>query len=129
MAAQHLNHAEVVTVLGHHGFVAVEPGELSVREQINLFAGAQAVIGLHGAGMTNIAFAPRGATVIELQPAGLDWARTVLFWNIAAVAGHRYAQVVCASRPNRGATDRSESHVEVDVDDLDRTLAQVLPAV
>ena len=122
-----LNHAEVAAVLRSHDFAVLDPGELTVSEQIEIFSSAEAIVGLHGAGLTNITFAPPGATVVELQPAGLDWARTVLFWNVAAVAGHRYAQVVCASHLDHPRMNPSEAHVSVDVEHLDQVLDELLP--
>lgn len=49
-----------------NGFVVVDPGTLSVQEQIDLFAGAEVVVAPHGAGLTNITFCRPGARVLEL---------------------------------------------------------------
>ena len=64
------NEAEVAGVLDRVRFTAVDPGALSVREQINTFAQAELIVGAHGAGLTNLAFASPGARAIELFPAG-----------------------------------------------------------
>ena len=40
---------------------------MSACEQVALFAGAGIVVGMHGAGLTNIAFTPRGSVLVELK--------------------------------------------------------------
>ena len=41
-------------------------GELSIQEQANIFSNADLVIGLHGAGLTNIVFCKIGTKVVEI---------------------------------------------------------------
>ena len=45
-------------------FEIVIPSELSFFEQVKLFSSASAVVGPHGAGLTNILFAPRGIKIL-----------------------------------------------------------------
>ena len=40
---------------------------MSACEQVALFASAGIVVGMHGAGLTNIAFTPRGSVLVELK--------------------------------------------------------------
>lgn len=63
------NEAELMPLLARHGFESVAPGRLPLKEQASLFAGAEAIVGPHGAGMTNILFSPPGARVVEIFPA------------------------------------------------------------
>jgi hypothetical protein len=56
------NEAELIKLLEAEGVSIVVPGRLSVTQQINLFAKANAVIGPHGAGLSNIVFC-RPATI------------------------------------------------------------------
>jgi capsular polysaccharide biosynthesis protein len=63
------NEDEILPVLSERGFEAVPPGRLSFRDQVALFNDADAVAGPHGAGLTNILFAPRSAKVLEIFPA------------------------------------------------------------
>lgn len=52
--------------LEQHGFAVIDPGTLSVQEQIDHFANAEIVVAPHGAGLTNITFCRPGARVLEL---------------------------------------------------------------
>lgn len=62
----YLEEAALRPWLDEHGFTVVDPGTLSVQEQIDHFAGAEIVVGPHGAGLTNITFCSPGTTVVEL---------------------------------------------------------------
>ena len=65
------NEAELLLVLEEFGFGTVVLEELPWPEQIALFQRAQAVIGAHGAGLTNLVFCGGSAFVLELTPIGL----------------------------------------------------------
>ena len=60
------NEPELVAHLTAAGFQSVALSELPLVEQIALFASASHVVGMHGAGLANIAFAPAGARLIEI---------------------------------------------------------------
>ena len=60
------NETELVNLLD--GFEVFDPGRHSFEEQIEAFSEAEAVVGVHGAGLTNILFAPEGCRVLELFP-------------------------------------------------------------
>lgn len=82
------------------GYRLVEPGMLSLPEQVALFKGASRIVGVMGAAMTNIAFAPPGARVVNLAPAGMP---DTFFWFIATLRGLNYTEVRCAQDgPVRG---------------------------
>ncbi|MFS8872051.1 glycosyltransferase 61 family protein [Synechococcus sp. R50.1] len=86
-----INEAEVLACLHPWGFAPVQMETLSLQEQIALMQGAEAVIGIHGAGLTNLAFCQPGTTVIEILPSN---AVLPYFWSIAQVAGLRYFPLV-----------------------------------
>jgi Glycosyltransferase 61 len=67
---QVLNEDELVTLLAGRGFEIIDPGAMSVAEQIRSFAEASVIVAPHGAALVNLVFAGAGATVIELFPAG-----------------------------------------------------------
>ncbi len=59
------NEAAVVALLGQFGFESVAIETLSVAQQAQLFAEAEAIITPHGSGLTNLAFCSPNTTVIE----------------------------------------------------------------
>jgi hypothetical protein len=63
-----LNESELASLLARHGFEIVDPGMLTVRQQLALAADAEVIAGPFGAGMNLLLFAPADAHVIELKP-------------------------------------------------------------
>jgi capsular polysaccharide biosynthesis protein len=57
--------AEIEAILRSRGFETVRLESLAVREQAELFASAEAVVGPHGAGFTNLVFCEPGAKIVE----------------------------------------------------------------
>ena len=86
-----VNEDELLPTLEAHGFETVLTEELSFAEQIALFAEAEAVIGAHGAGLSNLAFAPRECRVLEvLTPSCLRW----MYYLLCAQLGQRYHYLI-----------------------------------
>jgi capsular polysaccharide biosynthesis protein len=85
-----VNADAVEPMFGERGFTVVHPGELSFADQVGLFAGAQAIAGISGAGLTNAVFAPRGTPMIWMGPAvGLE----LYFWDICCLKQQPYTAV------------------------------------
>ncbi|HUO48841.1 MAG TPA: glycosyltransferase family 61 protein, partial [Acidimicrobiales bacterium] len=104
------NEAEVLAALAPYGFEVIDPGGLSVQEQVRRFAEAELVVAPHGAALTNLVFCPPGAAVIELFPP--DYVN-VCYWALAdTVPGLRYRYLVGDGRPG---PDRRASGVASDV--------------
>lgn len=73
------NEAELWPLLERRGFTRVDPGTLSVQEQIDLFSGAEYIVSPHGAALANLAFCSPGVRVLELfAPSYVN----VCYWNI-----------------------------------------------
>lgn len=82
--------------------VLFDSGALSVAEQVSLYARADAVIGVHGAGFANVLWAPEGCDVVEIVPIDvhLDFQCGLTpFWLVAELLGLRkHAFVAYAGR-------------------------------
>jgi capsular polysaccharide biosynthesis protein len=89
-----INEAELVPVLNDLGFEVVECEALTFRAQVALFREAEIVVGPHGAGLTNLVWAPAGCRVLELF--GHRCVRS-LFYVLAALLAQRYAFLVGTS--------------------------------
>ncbi|WP_082341664.1 glycosyltransferase family 61 protein [Paenibacillus solani] len=61
-----INENEVIHCLEAHGFVSLCLEDWTVAQQIKMFASAKAIVGQHGAGMSNLAFCTPGTRVIEI---------------------------------------------------------------
>jgi hypothetical protein len=119
------NEAEIARALEAHGFVAVEGRHLSFGEQARLFAEAEVIVGAHGAGLTNLMFAPEGATVIEV----IDPRHPIAcYYALSASLGQRYWFVAAENESEkRGARVRpGYDDIYVPADSLLRTLDAAL---
>ncbi len=107
------NEAELLHALGPLGFEAIDPGAMAPADQVRWFAEAECVVGVHGAGLTNLAFAPPGAGVVELFAP--DYVNEC-FWALAStVEGLRYRYLVGDGRPAPSAAARRNRGVASDV--------------
>jgi capsular polysaccharide biosynthesis protein len=87
-----LNDAELAEALTAEGFLTVVASELSVSDQIQLFSRIRTIVAPHGAGMTNLIFAPRGALVVEIASANI--AHMEDFRTISKEMGQRIVTLV-----------------------------------
>lgn len=86
-----LNEAEMAAALARQGFETVALGRLGAARQIELFQSATHVVGVHGAGLTNLLFAPQGTKVLEILP---PLVATPDYWLLCSAAGHRYRALI-----------------------------------
>jgi capsular polysaccharide biosynthesis protein len=119
------NEAELVAALEPLGFEAVDPGALGPAEQVRAFAEAEYIVGPHGAGLTNLAFAASGAAVVELF--ARDYVNEC-FWALAcAVEGLRYRYLVGDGSPVRSRRNRGvASDITVDTRQVLRLLDELM---
>jgi hypothetical protein len=85
-----INDAEVCDVLTRHGFEILNPEKLSLRDQVSIFSEANLIVGMHGAGLTNILFAPH-AHMLELigDYGGGD------YYSMTSGLGQQYSYLNC----------------------------------
>jgi capsular polysaccharide biosynthesis protein len=104
-----LNEAEVIEVISGYGFEVIHLEDYSVNDQIALFNNIRNLIGVHGAGLTNIMHMPSGALFISLiHITHMDPA----FYNLSAALGHKSIIVECS-----GPTDpRGKAYNDIIVD-------------
>jgi capsular polysaccharide biosynthesis protein len=118
-----VNEDELLPILQDLGFEIVECETLSFREQIELFQDAEVVAGPHGAGLTNLVWAPSGCRVLELF--GHRCVRS-LFYALAGLRAQPYAFLVGASEGAIGV-HRDEGFYDMRVPP--KTFAHALRAV
>lgn len=82
-----LNERSVMEKFKRAGFHFVDPGTLTIDQQIELFSDAEVIAGPGGAGMTNALFAPPRAKILELSSASM---LCETFGSIAAVVGQEH---------------------------------------
>jgi hypothetical protein len=113
------NEQGLIGLLEAEGVKVVVPGSLSVRQQVNLFAKTRAVIGPHGAGLTNIVFCRPGTIFYELLPSHY---LNPCFCRLAQAAGLDYQIDLFDSAPNMGG----DPHARGWILDTDIVLSRIV---
>jgi capsular polysaccharide biosynthesis protein len=84
------NEADVMGLLGKHGFEYVRVSDYDFAGQVELFSSASLIAGPLGSALTNIAFARAGTSVLPLIPAHWD---DMFFYDLAALGGMSWYEV------------------------------------
>lgn len=119
------NHSEVIALVRSLGYEVINPGSLNLREQINTFASATDICGVHGAGLLNIAWAPDSARIVEIFPEPALNRNT--FRHIAGLRGLDY-WVVCVAAEYCKVTPQGDDvfSLTIDVKQLHRLLLETM---
>ncbi|MBI2344839.1 glycosyltransferase family 61 protein [Candidatus Dependentiae bacterium] len=96
-----LNEDEVFALFEAKGFRRYVLSEMSIYEQINLFANADIVVSEHGAGLTNILFCKEKTKIVEIFHSLIDNA----YWMTSQVLGLDYKPYLVAPVNIRYFTD------------------------
>ena len=100
-----MNESEISPLLNEHGFEIVLCEDLSLAEQVRLFARTTAIIGGHGAGLTNLIYCMPDSFVGELAVEGVPPVYLVLSRQL----GMRFSRL----EANIVAVERSQGDMQV----------------
>jgi capsular polysaccharide biosynthesis protein len=90
----------VQAVVAARGFAVVQPETMPVADQIRLFRGAEIVLGVFGAGLTNAAFMRPDGALLEIAPsrrATPPVVHNAIFSSLAGSVGLRYGLISAPS--------------------------------
>ena len=107
------NHREVLGLLSIFGFVETTLETMSAQEQVDTLYDAEAIVGVHGAGLTNMLFSPEGLKVFEIFP---TYYVIPHYYYLSRSLGHEYTYQC------EGGDTRSVRSFKVDVRRLEASL-------
>jgi len=111
-----LNEHEVVDALAPFGFAAVRLESMPFEAQQALFAGAEAVVAPHGAGLVNLAWSQRACEVLEVFPERyLNPCFRRVCASASASGGAAIRHGFLVSPPARERVDRASDRMQVDI--------------
>lgn len=93
-----VNEDELLEELDEYGFDSYVLEDLSFREQVELFSGAEVVVGPHGAGFTNTIYADN-LTLLELFGSD-ELSHSLCYYGIASAKGFDYAALKVPQQGN-----------------------------
>lgn len=97
-----VNYDDLESALKKAGFESIELEKLDLDEQVELFYDAEAVVGAHGAGLTNVLFSD-SVKVLELFP---SWYVLPHYLYLCTSLGHPYRYCLARSIPNDPIAER-----------------------
>ena len=93
------NEENLSIALESAGFGIYRLSELTFLDQVSLFSRARMIVGVHGAGLANLAFASKGAVVYELFS---EQFQPDMYERLSLLAGLDYYKIVCeVSEPGK----------------------------
>lgn len=118
------NEDELLQWLLPQGFTVVHLEDLSVAQQIQMFARASHLVGANGAGFTNMIFMAPGARITMFTNRHLpDFAQKLFFHELANACGHTMA--VVPGEPHEFSTNRAlDADVRINLADLQAALPE-----
>jgi capsular polysaccharide biosynthesis protein len=115
------NEEEITALLRRHAFEIVQPGELAAAELLGLIQGADIVIGVEGAAMAHVFFAPPRASIGMIVADGLQSTR---YYGPSAVLGQKFSFLL-AQADYTSHRDHGECDLMLAPPVLERFLAQL----
>lgn len=106
-----LNEAAVEAALTARGFRIVCFEDYNFEQQVHLSSAAEVLIGIHGAGLTNIVFQPENAAVVELRK--FDGGENTFYTSLAATLGLRYHLLYCPAEDVKKSVQDADLYVDI----------------
>lgn len=117
------NEVEVAALLKRLGFATLHFEDYSFENQVRLARNAEILVGVHGAGLTNMLFMKDGAQVLEFRM--LSDATNLCYFSLAAALGLGYAYQFGVAP--EGATAH-EADLVVDLQELEKNVSLLIQA-
>lgn len=83
-----LNEAELIALLKEYDFQVLNPEEFSFKEQLLLFNSCEALVSIHGSGLTNALFMSSNSKMVEFRRDGIP--DNHCYWHLAGALGIPY---------------------------------------
>ena len=104
-----LNEINCMELLDSLGFKLIDPSNLSLSQQVELFSNAEIILGPHGAGLTNLMFCNPRTKVIEIrtQEQGGEYSSATCYEALSAIFGVEHHTFHCPSIERKELRGRS----------------------
>ncbi len=118
-----VNEEEIIACLEKFGFEAVEMSSYDFNGKVALFAQAEMIVGLTGAGLTNLMLCRSDASVLELFPASYV---TYFYTSIACYLGMDYQYLVFDNDSMLSSMNKYYGNLSLDTSVLTEKISSML---
>jgi capsular polysaccharide biosynthesis protein len=112
-----VNEGEMALLLKDYGFEIHHFEDYNFAKQVELMSETRSIIGLHGAGLTNILFMQSGGQILEIR--NKEDNHNNCYFSLASALNIDYYYQIC----NGNGADTHVVNVEVDLEELKKNLA------
>ena len=88
-----INEKSIIRVLKKYNFKIIYMEKLRLEQQIKVISSSKYIIGLHGAGLTNIIWMKPNSTLIELRPEKNQYLNC--YFNLSNLLDINYEYIIC----------------------------------
>lgn len=117
-----LNEELVETLLVEKGFMVVNMEDFSFSNQVDMMSSCKYLVSIHGAGLANMIFMPKGSSVLELKmfDAGLNY----FYYTLACTTDLNYFYQFCQSTDQHKSVQ--DADIIVDMEEFKLNIAKML---
>lgn len=107
------NESEVIKVLKKYNFNVLYSEKLNFKDQIKIFSSAKFVVGLHGAGLSNIVWMKKNSFLFELKPENEKYLNC--YFNLSDLLSIKYNYILCKKKEFFKSSKTSDYSVDVKI--------------
>ena len=111
-----INKDDLIDYLKNKNFMIIDPSKLDFLQQIKIFNSSKIIIGLYGAGLTNVIFCKKGTTIIELKNNYTD----NVYKNISKAFNLKYYNLISNKVVSDGSKRSWDGHIDVNIKKLSK---------
>lgn len=115
------NKEQLIFFLKKQNFLIIDPSKFSFVDEIKLFNSAKIVLGIYGAGLTNIIFCQKKTHIIELKNNKTD----ALYKNITIKSSLYYHSLISAKINSNSSRRAFDGSIQVDISKLSKILSKI----
>jgi capsular polysaccharide biosynthesis protein len=115
------NEKDLINVLKKYKFKIIYSEKISFEKQIKIFSNTKYILGLHGAGLSNLIWMKKKSYLIEIKPE-IDLYLNCYF-NLASLLNLNYHYLICKKK-NMFVSSKN-SNYEVDLSELKKRLDKI----
>ena len=118
-----INEEDIIALLEKYGFESVEMSNHDFAEKVALFADAECIIGLTGAGLTNLMFCQSDARIVEMFPASYV---TYFYASMAGHLGLNYRPLIFENHSVLSSVNKYYGNLSLDIALLEQCVEDLL---
>jgi len=115
------NESDILDLCARLDLELVDPGDLSPDKQVEAFSNAEIIVGIHGAGLTNIAFCRTNCVVLEIFPPPSEGYLPFHYIMLASMQQINYRAIIGSA-----GKERYSGGFIIDILELERELTLLL---